>query len=389
LGVVLYAIQARLFSTGRTDWFDLSNPFGAFPRNLFHFIRVFVRDSAPSWLVLMALVFIFAIATLIAMSRQSLLRTLLVIPIYLVISVLASGGILLFATAEHISVQARFRFPLAMGIGMLAIIASVRWDTETVTMPRAWPLIANVALGVFAYLWLVPVFLFANTLTEQNEALRFQSRLMFADAFSFYRPGDVIVYDTNIFTNSLYAQRVGERFPIFDNSTYVGQINLHSDTVRDRLNEMLGFSQGVLFATNDLPEACAFRNPGTEVLAGPRWEAWRSNDHTVCLTFPEVAEVEVNTRASQTITLDLNRFPFSVGNRPATSDLTTTNLQIAVWSLTNPGDVQWLNPTELNLGIATFIVPAPPAGWHGNLIVAHYFLDDVFMFQQIWQLPDD
>jgi len=418
LGVIAYAIQARVFGTGRSGWFDLSNPFGAFPNNLFHFIRVFIRDSAPSWLAVMALVMLLAIYGMLRSSRIGVVKPLLVLPLYLVLSVLASGGVLLFATAEHISVQARFRFPLAMGLGFLAIIASILTknstpssnsvprsnllppnnpvtpsnlvssnDSTSIALAIRW--LSRAALLAFAYLWLMVVPMFANVIAEQQNALRTQASLIFSDAFTFYRPGDTILYEPNILTNSIYAERVGQRFPIFENSTYVGFLNLHNDNIRDRLTEILGLPQGVLRATQEQPGLCDWRDPATTTaVAGPRWEAWRATDEVVCVTFPDFAQIEVNTAAVQEFSLNLNRFPFGTTSAPAPETLRPEDLEVALWSLTDPADIIWEHPVALTEGVARFNVPAPLVGWQGDKVVAHFFLQDEFLFQQIWQIAN-
>jgi len=395
LGVMLYAIQARLVGTGRADWFDIRHPFGAFANNLYHFIRVFIRDSAPSWLVFAGLVLAVAIFALLRQSRRGVIKPLLAIPVYLILSVLASGGILLFATAEHISVQARFRFPLAMGIAMLAIIASA--NTESVASPGVgarWPslakpmwLVSRLVLVGFAYLWLMVPFLFAQVLGEQHNSLRFQASMIFSDVFSLQQPGDIVIYEPNIFTNTRYAQLVGQRFPIFENSTYVGFLNLHGDNVRDRLTEMLGFGEYQLFATNDKPGICDLRQvDDSQVSSGPRWEAWRADPHTICVTFPALAQITKNTPEVQVIELPLSRFPFAGGMRPNLIDLDLSQVEVAIWSLNDPDDIQWAQPLQIVDGNAQFVVGAPMNGWQGERLVAHFFLNGQFLFQQIWQL---
>ena len=390
VGVLLYFGQTLILGAGRTGWFDLSNPFGAFPNNLFHFLRVFVRDSAPSWLFFTALVVALAIYTLLRRSRQGILRPLLVLSAYFIISVLASGGILLFATAEHISVQARFRFPLAMGIAMLAIIASTipkRDDGESNKYYWPLPLVAKIALLAFSYLWVMPVFLFANVLSEQHNALRFQAPLVFSDAFSLFQPGDTILYEPNILTNSLTSQRVAERFPIFDNTSYIGVLNLHNDNVRERLTEALGLGANVLLATHDSPGTCDL--PELAVgprLTGPRWETWRADEDSICVTFPAFGHLETNTPEIQIITLDLNTFPFEITGGPDLTNLGIEDVEVALWSLINPEDIQWVRPDDITEGIATFIIPAPITGWEGSTVAAHFFLDGNFMFQQIWRI---
>jgi hypothetical protein len=392
LGVVAYFIQALVFGTGRSGWFDLRNPFGAFANNLFHFIRVFLLDNANSWLLFTVAMVVLAIFVLLSQSQRRLWQVLLAIPVYLGVSILASGGVLLFATAEHISVQARFRFPLAMGLAMLAMIASTagagagkRW----VNGSKVLRLVATVILLGFAYLWLMVVPLFANVLREQQDTLRFQASMIFSDAFQVYRPGDMIVYDPNIFINSRHFARVGERFPIFANTTYVGVINQHNDTVRDRLIALLGLPAGTLVATNDLPEACTFRNPDIHelVITGSRWEIWRATENVVCVTFPPLADLYVNEPARQELQVNWQHFPFAPTEVIDIANVNTGQLQMAIWSLINPGDVQWVFADSLENGNAIYVVPAPPTGWEGHLLVAHFFIDGEFMFQQIWQLP--
>jgi len=387
-GVVAYAGQSRLLGTGRSDWFDLGHPFTAFPNNLYHFLRVFLLDNGMSWLVVTGLVFLIAAYAILRQSQRGLIKPIFVFICYLIISVLASGGVLLFATAEHVSVQARFRFPLAMGIGMLAIVASAN-DVfpPLATWTPSIRVISQLVLGVFAYLWLATVFLFAGVLGEQQDALRFQAGLIFSEVFTQYRAGDAIVYDPNIFTNSVYSQRVAQRFPIFANPSYLGVINTHSDTVRDRLAELLGLGQEVLYATAEKPGICDLVPADAQAITGARWVTWRADADFICVTFPAVAQIVEQNPEHQTVQLNLNAVPFDATIRPNLWDLPAEQLEMALWSLENPADIQWVTPTSLTDGIARFDISAPAAGWQGNIVVAHFFANGEFVFQQIWQIP--
>jgi hypothetical protein len=156
--------------------------------------------------------------------------------------------------------------------------------------------------------------------------------------------------------------------------------------VRDQLIETLGLPVNSLVALNERPQACVNPASGTEVRTAPRWNTWRADDETVCVVFPQVATPQINTEDLQVMTLDLTVFPFEFMNVPEVYDLTAANLEVALWSLTNPGDVQWVNATEVTQGVATFAVPVPIEGWQGDLLAAHYFIDGQFLFQQIWQI---
>jgi len=386
LGLAAYFAQTLLLGTGRSDWFDLSNPLGAFPNNLFHFLRVFIREQPISWLVVTGLALVWALSTIVQQFRtqlpgRSLVKFWLVLAGYAIVSVLVSGGVLLLATAEHISVQARFRFPLAMWLALLAIVGSVSQPRS-----RILRISSRAVMIALAYLWLSLVFLFASALGEQQAALRFQASLIFPDVFSVYHPGDTIVYDPVILANSMYMTRAAQRFPIFDNSTYVGFLNLHSDNVRDRLTEMLNVPAGTLLATPELPGVCDYRPPTTLAVRGPRWEVWRSSEDVVCVTFPALAQVVETSPTEHLVTLDLNSFPFATAERPDLTTLTPDNLEIAFWSLSNPQDIQWTKPISVDQGIATFQLLAPPGGWQGDFGVMHIFLNGNLLFQQIWPL---
>ena len=428
LGLVAYFGQTQLFGTGRSGWFNLGNPFGAFGNNLFHFLRVFVLDNAVSWLVATALVCFLGIWALLREAKRPLWQVLVALPGYFGLSILASGGVLLFATAEHIAVQARFRFPLAMGIGFLAIIASsapsqaesfspivrisfvvsdsLGLDRPRVFHPRLVRILPKVILAIFAYLWLMPVFLFANVLGEQHKSLQFQTSLIFSDVYRLYRTGDVILYDPIIFTNPLVAVRTGIRFPIFNNPSYLGYLNHWSDNVRDQISEMVGLPQGVIEATDARPLQCVLPTDSSylESVTGPRWVVWRQDAETICVTFPRLAKVVVNTPEFQAFTLNLNTFPFPLGDIPFAAvqnfdGFDPDSLEVAIWSLHNPSNIQRIKSDSVINGEATFKVYAPPGGWvvdappdgtdlvgSEKALVAHFFLNDEFLFQQIWLL---
>ncbi|MCL1801816.1 MAG: hypothetical protein FWG25_10725, partial [Promicromonosporaceae bacterium] len=63
------------------------------------------------------------------------------------------------------------------------------------------------------------------------------------------------------------------------------------------------------------------------------------------------------------------------------------DIQLAVWSVPFPADVQWLNPVSINEGVVEFLVLPPPDGWVGDVVAGHFFMDGEFLFQQIWRVP--
>jgi len=402
IGMVGYMAQTQLVGTYRSEWFDIRNPFGSFARNLYGFLRVFLLENALSWLVVTVLVLMVFSYYVFRITRRQALPVLAVMVGYGIIIVLASGGVLLFATSNYIADETRFRFPLAMSIALLAIAASPSVSRLGLNdgvggnaNPAGLRWASRLILVAFAYLWLLPTFIFAGVLAEQRDSLRLQASLIFSDIFSTYRPGDIVVYDPNVFTDSLYARRVAQRFPIFASPYYVGHLNVPRMHVEERLIEMLGLGgpRDVLWPTAEVPDTCDFRPADAAVIAaGPRWEVWRSQPEVVCVTFPAIANVVVNTPELQAIELDLPRVP-------AVTELSTAQipqLEMALWSKANPADIQHLNPTELINGVATFMAVPPLAGWTPDqfaddqiVLVAHFFYQDEFLFQQIWPVDSN
>jgi len=395
-GLVLYALQSLVLGTDRFDIsFDLANPLGAFLSNLISYIKIFIHDNTPIWTLFSVIALGLAVFALLRQSRRSPAASIAMLAIFLLLSVLASGGVLLFASADFVPTQPRFRFPLAMLIAMAAMIVSARnpfripeLDNSVTPKPiwaNAIKLIPQFVLVVFAYLWLSIVFLFANALHEQEISTRFQAETVFSDVLRLYRRGDEVRYDPRIFTDSIYLRRLGERFPIFANPYMIGssQVNLHS--IQHRYAQRAGLDT-LTIVVDDAQDPCTFRSPNTVVLAGPRHETWRANANTICLMRPLVTDILVNTAEQQVITLDLIRFAFDNGYAPNPEYLELDDLQIALWSLSNPDDVQWVHPISIQDGIATFIVTAPLGGWQGDMLVAHYFLNNVQLSQQIWRL---
>jgi len=403
-GVGLYGVQLILINANRPPMFGLENLPAHFMRNLLVFGWTFYQDSATSWLFFAVSVVALAAWALGRQSVRGRFPTTLAILLYFMVVLPASGGILLLANAEFIGVHARLRYPLAFAIACFAIIASAMWlpkfplKNSSGWLPKPvgvekaqiiFRAIARLVLIGFAYLWLSVVFLFANAQSEQQSALEFQAQTIFADVFDTYRTGEIIVYDPNIFNNSIYLERLAQRFPIFDNRhPYVALLNTHSDNALWRLADLLGlYPMMDLLPMQARPGICDIRGEVTHT--GPRWEVWRSEvPGHICVVFPSLAHSIVNTHMEQVLRLPLNQFPFPVGLRPNFDTLASADIEMAIWSLHNPGDIQIVNPVELENGVAIFVVPPPTNGWQGDTLVAHFFLYDAFLFQQIWELNE-
>ena len=383
VGAALHGLQLVFMGgTGRDSMFDLSNLVQAFGRNLATFIHAFLRDNTVNWLIVLALAFVVALVVLLQQSVRAWWQSLIAILIYLILGVLASGGVLLFADGYFLAVWARHRFPLAMGVALIMIIASVDFR-----LPTVFRVITRAALIALAYIWLSVVFLFGQAQREQQTALEFQAAIIFSDVNAVYQPGDLIVYDPGVFTNSTYMDRLVERFPIFDGThPYVTMIDTHSDNALFRLSELLGMHPFVeLTPMQQNPGVCDLR--GQVERSGRRWEVWRvAEENTVCAIFPKLAQNVVNTHYEQELLLPLARFPFAQVGRPNVTDIEGSQIEMAIWSLTNPDDIQRMHPVSIVDGNARFVAPNPAGGWHGDKLVAHFFQGDRFLFQQIWEM---
>jgi len=388
IGGLLYFAQLRLVGAAdRTTvpefGFDLSNPIGGLRQNLPLFVRSFLADSSTLWTFFHLLILLIAVAVLLLRTQQPKLASAVAIVIYLGLSVLASGGVLLLVSGDHIGGFARFRFPLAMGIAMLAMIVST-----TYRFPRPLALITKVALVGFAYTWLSVSFIFASVIREQHESLTFQAATVFADATAEYRPSDTILFDPIVLTNSLYYQRVAERFPIFAQSGYVEVNNTSFWTLRERLAGILGLPRDGIYTTADYPGICDRGRLATDpqhIRQGPRSETFRLDQNTICVVFPEFASVHRAANGAQLITVDLNRYPFGPGLRPDLAAIQPGQLQVAIWSAADPADVQWADAADIHDGIVTFEVSPPPSGWQQDVVAAHFFLNHALLFEQLWR----
>jgi len=391
MGSLAYAAQSYFSAEGTRIGLDLTNPIGRLRTNLVHLIRTFISDNATSWLLFAGLTILLAIISLLSQRQRSLLPVSLALLGYLALSVLASGGVLLITTAEHIAFDARYRFPLAMGITMLAIIAAAN-----LPQVRLYRVLTISALVVFSYLWLAPVFIFAQILAEQNDSQRFQAQVLFSDVFTLYRSGDHLVYDPKIFTDSLYLNRVAERFPIFASTFNIDSNADHTFLFpRFRLAEMVGMNplplegseietmQARPGACNHPPEAM-----DPDLVIGRRWEIWRNDDQTICAIFPRVTQFEFSSVGRTIIRMPLDRVPLDPLLAERAMGASSERFQLAIWSMADPNDIQWVNAADKVDTDLIFSVEPPPAGWPGDLLVGHFFLDGTFLFQQIWPLPN-
>lgn len=71
---------------------------------------------------------------------------------------------------------------------------------------------------------------------------------------------------------------------------------------------------------------------------------------------------------------------------PDIAALNLDDIQIAIWPLVDPSQVQWVNPVEIVNGVSQFVVAAPPSGWVGNQAVLDLFIDGVFWYRYVFGL---
>jgi len=389
IGAGAYFVQISLTASVRGDvGIADGNLIGTFTTNLRAFLGTFRRENSGVWQFFLLLILLFAIFGLWRYSRQRLVPTLVVIGTYLVITVLAAGGVLLLFNTTHISRDTRFRFPLAMLFALLAIIASV-------SLPRLKyaRLAMQLGLVAFAYLWLSNVFVFANVLAEQRDAQQLQTQIIFRQVNRLARAGDIIVYDPIVFTNSIYAGRVAERFPIYRNPYYVGSLPQNLTFDQFRLAETLGLSSVITSPDRDIwtireqPVVCELPETAlSPVLSGPRWDIWRASDNTICVTFTRIAALDFGIAGAATIRVPLAEFPIDSLVRPTLGELAPTDLTMAIWPAATPDEVQWSTAIDFLDGNAIFTALPPADGWPAGRLVAHFFVAGQYVFQQVWSL---
>jgi len=281
-GGLLYVLQHLILGGDRGDIpFDLANPVGAMARNFPLFLRHFWADSTTLWIFLYGIVIAAFVAHLMVTTARSRLLTFVIVLVYGVLIMIAAGSVLLFTAGEIVGQDARFRAPLAMAIALLAVIAT------TATFPRVIGPFARLALGYFAYCWLAITFIFAMLLHEQQDSFRFQAATIASDIYAEYRPGDNIIYDPNIFRNPPYFYQAIDRFPIFDATGFADRLLWPEGFTftRFRFASLLGmdFEQLILDQNQD----CArVDQTGKQVTHGPRWDVFRVDDQTLCVTIP-------------------------------------------------------------------------------------------------------
>jgi hypothetical protein len=419
-----YLIQTRVFVPYRGDInLDPGNPLGTLVRNTRLFLETFIHESGTLWTVFHLAVGALFMVTVLWISRRRFWWALAALAGYAVLSFLASGNVLLLVGSNHIAESARFRAPLPMWIGMLAIAASSyfkggfpafmaanvsrsgddevvvsglqnKWGESAGATPagrsgRAIVVVAKLILIYFAYLWISFVFVFSLALREQQDTLRLQAGVIAADMSPLYRPGDGITFDTRVFTNSYYMDHAMARFPIFRNGFYSDSLDFGVGSIGQRFAELLGMHHSqVTPADFNLIGACQrFNVPDSEVISGLRWEIFRAGDQ-ICVSFPtHFINVETGADGTQHIFFDLNTFPFSRGERPSISEVAPWDMQLTIWSLVNPGDIQWAYPITIIDGVAEFEIPAPPDGWQGPFIVAPFNLNESNIYQHIFPAP--
>ena len=394
LGGALYFSQVGSAGVNQSRiGFAVGSPLRALGANLRAFLIAYLQDNSPAWLVVSGLIAAFGVAALLVVSRRQPVASAAVVVGYLLLAVVASGGLLLLADRAHIAVHQRFRFPLAMGIGILGMVGTLAFARKGVgdtRFIRAMRVAFSATVVCFAYLWLSVTFIFAAALRDQHDALRLQVSIIFSDVFNVYRPGDLILYDPAIFLNTVQTDRLQHNFPIFDRY-YLERIDAHSFAIRFRVAEMLGLGAESLIPTPDRPGYCelgpdAAAPEGATVLAGPRWQTWRADDDVICVTIPQVTTLVGEALPHSVVQIRLDgSWPFAAGGSTSPAHL-LSRLELAIWSWNNPADIQWLRPAfyDDDDGAVVFEVPVPAAGWTGGSAVGHFFLDGTFRLQQAW-----
>jgi len=264
-----------------------------------------------------------------------------------------------------------------MALVFLAIAGS------TISSPTLLRALTRVVLVCFAYLWLSIVPIFTQLLREQSDSLRFQVGVVAAGLNNTYRTGDTIIYDPQVFHNPLYLDQVSQRWPIFRTGTYHNALDFAWGYTRSRFPEMLGLNHQTVLPFDE-HGVCNLANlPGAAVTNGPRWQIFRADETTVCLAFPQgLVTTHSLPDGEQVIEFNALRFPFAPGQ---SAPGVFSGLELAVWSVNNPGDVQWLTPaTMTDEGIARFLVSPPASGWYGNQLAAHLFSDGEIIYELIW-----
>jgi hypothetical protein len=277
-----------------------------------------------------------------------------------------------------------------MAIAMMAITVS------TGEFPTWLRRVTQISLMCFAYLWLSVVFIFTSVLREQDDWLRFQAQALWSDLASTYRPGDMVVYDPQIFSNPRYLSQVERRFPIFRHSSYHNSLTTPFGFTRFRFPELVGLDYHIFrpmeimttgFCGRQYANESADQNPRTGA-SSLRWQIYRTDTQTICVAFPaNFLNISPLANGDTEINFDFATFPITASreSEPATTD----NTQLAIWPVDNPEAIQWLHPTEIRGQTAHFNIPnlnnANENG-NGDLIAVHFFLNDTFLFSDVFSL---
>jgi len=371
-GAVAYLIQVNLIGARQDIGFDFRSPIGALVRNLRTFLLAFLGDNPAWWLSLYLAVFLLVIFALMRQpnGRRPVAATLGIVS-YIGLAILASGGALLLAVNPIIGHMARFRFSLAVWIAIGAIIVSGAQFED-----RVFRYLVGAILVLFSYAWVSFAFMFSQYLRNEDDALRFQAGVIFQDVLTIHRPGDQVIYDSLVFQDSQLSQQMVRRYPIFANPSYAERPTLDFHTVRWRLAGITGIPENDLLEIGALqrPSVCDVLTPTGPVLEGSRWNVWRSDERTICVTTPLVARLAASNGDSFTLAIPAGPNP----------QVALEHFTVEVWSVHNQDDLRVFTPFAVENGELLFAISPPPNGWTDEAIAAHFRFDDDFRYQLIW-----
>jgi len=379
-GAFAYFLQTRLVNAGRFDAAAIiQNPLLNLAQNIPRYLITFVRTGTPAWNGLTALVILLFIVYLWNGTIRKKYLALIITALCGILTVVASGNLLLLWDTFLIGTP-RFHAPLAMAIAMYGIVLST-WRP-----PRRTAFVAmRTVILVFSYLWLSVLFVFAQTLREQQDSLRFQVSGVMAGLIDIYQPGDKIYFDSRVFANSQYLANLANRFPIFRNGIYYDPLDSAFGFLHYRIADIAGLDHTRVSGDWLTASSCHQGDHGRELaVTGPRWEAFRGDTTTVCIAFPDNFFHVLGVDGGYQIDFNAAQFPFSPGQISGDPVLRPGDFQLAVWSVDNPADVQWLDPQEMDHQVVRFIVAPPAPGWTGDLLAAHLFLRNEQIHEHIW-----
>jgi hypothetical protein len=168
------------------------------------------------------------------------LHAILIAAAFAIIGFAASGNVALTLSESHIISQPRYQLGFGAFLGVLAVIATRRlpnpnqaWANGIRSNKTNIALITNLVVGALFYLNLMQGFVFSSAIAAQKDAFNTQSAVLIAQLGPFYRDGDIVALDEDIFFDSARFINATRNFPILSQTVESNNSFMHwPNTVR-------------------------------------------------------------------------------------------------------------------------------------------------------------